>query len=103
MTGVAWATGGTPPMAKPVFSRTNCPSALPSFRPVAASTLAVLTRLLPEAMISTARPLASSRKIRDLAICGTVQPMASAASAAVRVEAGSSLTAKLNPRSLRKS
>ena len=57
-----------------------------------AATLASSTRLTPEATTSTARPVVSARKTSDLAICATVQPIAAAASAAVRVLASNSST-----------
>jgi hypothetical protein len=43
-------------------------------------------------MIKTACPLVPPRKISDFAICATSQPIAAAASAAVRVLASNSRT-----------
>src|SRR5262249_3217871 len=54
------------------------------------------TRLAPLAMISTALPLLA-RKTRDFAICATSQPMAAAASAALRAVCGSMRTMQSEP------
>src|SRR5437667_1146050 len=59
--------------------------------PSAAAILASSTRLTPLAITSTGLPLLVL-KTRDFAICATVQPMATAASAAVRAVIGSCLT-----------
>src|SRR5262249_12453598 len=51
----AWATGATPPMAKPVRCRTKSASARPTGSAMSAATLPSSTRLAPLAMTSTAR------------------------------------------------
>jgi hypothetical protein len=65
--------------------------------PIAAAALFSSTRSTPEAMINTARPLVAPRKISDFAICATSQPIAAAASAAVRVLASNSRTSNRPP------
>ena len=90
-------TGGTPPMAKPVASRTKSASARAIGSPTAAAAFFSSTRSTPEAMTSTARPLVPPRKISDLAISATSQPIAAAASAAVRVLASNSSTWNRSP------
>eukprot|EP01022_Parablepharisma_sp_SALTPOND_P017912 TRINITY_DN290_c1_g3_i4.p2 TRINITY_DN290_c1_g3~~TRINITY_DN290_c1_g3_i4.p2 ORF type:complete len:1276 (+),score=518.94 TRINITY_DN290_c1_g3_i4:24104-27931(+) len=86
-----WPTGQTPPMAQPVFSRTNLASALPS-GPTRAVTLDSSTRLPPLAITSTGASSARRRKMMDLAISATPQPTAAAASAEVRPVEGSITT-----------
>ncbi len=92
-----WPTGGTPPIAKPVASRTKSASARAIGSPIAAAAFFSSTRSTPEAMIKTARPLVAPRKISDFAICATSQPIAAAASAAVRVLASNSRTSNRSP------
>src|SRR3954452_23788204 len=69
-------------MAKPLTSRTNAASA--RCTPSAASS----TVLAP--LHSTSTASSPRRKTSDLTICPTSQPMAAAASAAVRVPSGNS-------------
>ena len=70
---VLWPTGGTPPIAKPVASRTKSASARAIGSPIAAAAFFSSTRSTPEAMINTACPLAAAaedqrlRDLRDLA------------------------------------
>lgn len=82
--GVRWPTGDTPPMAKPVCARISAASALPSGSPASAAALAASTWLPPAVTNRMAVPLVSPRKMMDLAIWSMSQPMAVAASAAVR-------------------
>jgi hypothetical protein len=96
--GVAWPTGGTPPIVKPVAARTNSASARPIGSPTTLSTSFSSTRLTPDATMSTERLLRTVRNMSDFAICGTVQPIADAASAAVRVLASNSRTVNASPR-----
>jgi hypothetical protein len=72
-------------------------SARSIFSPSNSRTFFSSTRLTPEAMTSTVRPLADL-KTSDLAISATVQPMAAAASCEVRVLASNSTTSKAGPR-----
>ena len=90
--GRACPRGGTPPIAKPVCSRTNAGSARPIGSPSKDAMRCSLTRLPPLVMTSTARPLFAARKTSDLAMCATSQPTASAACAAVRTGCSSSNT-----------
>src|SRR5262245_5042348 len=96
-----WPTGATPPMAKPVLSRTKVASALAMRSPTAAATSFSSARLTPLAITSTARFEPTARKTTDFAICATVQPIAAAASAEVRVVSLNSLISGLCPTSLR--
>src|SRR5579875_100013 len=96
--GCACPRGGTPPITKPVRSRTKEASALPSFSPRAASTAASLTRFGPLATTSTGRPEPRARKTIDLAIWLTVQPTAAAASAELRVGCACSTISFVKPR-----
>ena len=95
--GDVWPTGGTPPMAKPVRSRTNSASAFASGSPTAAAARWTSTRLAPLTIRRMGSPLAFPRKTSDFAICPTSQPIAFAASSAVRVEADSSRTCSSMP------
>ena len=79
-------------VAKPVWARTNSASGRVIFSPASAANRFSSTRLLPEAITSSAWPLVLPAKTSDLAICPTVQPAAAAASTDVRVESGSSTT-----------
>src|SRR5690606_32519414 len=99
--GSAWPTGGTPPIANPVLARTNAASARSIRSPNAAATAFSLTRLAPLAITRTGRFDGTARKISDFAICPTEQPIAAAASAAVRVVSGNSTTSASWPRSRR--
>jgi hypothetical protein len=76
-----WPSGATPPIVKPVISRTQRPSARANAVPSAAAALSGSTRLAPE--VTTRAGRSPARKIIDLAICATVQPTAAAASSAV--------------------
>ena len=98
MIGAAWPTGGTPPIAKPVAARTNAASALSTGSPSNALSAASLTRPVPLAITSTGRSVCRVLKTSDLAICATVQPIASAASFAVRVVVGISTIRPVKPR-----
>src|SRR5687768_5012088 len=82
--GAGWASGATPPMAKPVCARTKSASALPSGSPTTPATRASSTRLAPLAITSSGRPLVVPRNTSDFAIWSTRQPTAAAASAEVR-------------------
>src|SRR5437660_10025428 len=64
--------------------------------PSAAATLFSSTRLTPLAITRTGRP-DLLRNTSDLAICATVQPMAAAASAALRAVASNMRTAQSEP------
>src|SRR5690606_11147675 len=55
------------------------------------------TRLAPLAMTKTGRFVSSLRKIRDFAMCAISQPIASAASLAVRADWGSSIACVCMP------
>ena len=96
-TGLMWPTGATPPMAKPVSARTKSASARPSTSPAVAAMCFSSTRLVPLASTRIASPVSSPRKTSDLTIWETVQPMASAASCAVRVLASSSTASSARP------
>ena len=93
-----WPTGGTPPIAKPVLSRTKSGSARLTVSPIRAATFFSSTRLAPLATTSTGRPLSRPRNTSDFAIWSIVQPIAAAASAEVRVPSGNSRTSKAKPR-----
>src|SRR6266508_1032495 len=96
-TGRPWPTGGTPPIAKPVASRTSSPRACRTFAPSSARS----TRRSP-AHKHRSGP-ASSTKTSDFTIWPTSTPAAAAASAAVRVESESSRTSASRPSSPRRS
>src|SRR5690606_37251344 len=81
--GVAWATGGTPPMANPVASRTVRASARSTGAPNKAPSLSVSAWLAPDTKARTGWPPATNTRL--LTIWATLVPMASAASWAVRV------------------
>ena len=87
VTGAGKPTGGTPPMAKPVCSRTKSGSAR---RMGSLHHLKLYegrsTRLLPLTRIRIGFLVSFPRKISDLTIAPTEQPTAWAASGAVRVE-----------------
>ena len=65
---VLWPTGGTPPMAKPVASRTKSASARTIGSPISAATFFSSTRFAPEATTSTGPPAlrAEHERLRDL-------------------------------------
>jgi hypothetical protein len=77
---------------------TNSASALPISPPSRALMRCSSTQLVPLASTITGLPVAVARKSRDLTIWPGRQPSARAASAAVRVEAGSSTTLNPSPR-----
>jgi hypothetical protein len=93
---LACASGGTPPMASPVTSRTNAASALSTGSPRSAATFRSSTRWAPLAMTSTGRPDAA-RKTSDFAIRPASQPSTRAASADVRAGTAYSMTAVATP------
>src|SRR6185503_18935803 len=95
--GVAWPTGATPPMAKPVRSRTKSAFALPIGSPTTAARRAVSTRRAPDDMTSTAPSVRSVRNTSELAICATSQPRNAAAASAVRAAPGSSTIGEAMP------
>ena len=82
----SWPSGGTPPIAKPVASRAS--SALAGRAP--SPSAAVSTRRSPAQSTIAGAP--STTKTSDLTIWPSSQLHAAAASRAVRVESGSSLT-----------
>ena len=79
-------SGATPPIANPVASRTNCGSAGPSFTADRLARPALVDPVGARGHHDTA--CAPARNTIDLAICATAQPIAAAASAAVRVPSG---------------
>ncbi len=84
-------------MAKPVAARVKSASALRTLSPTWAPTRFSSTRSPPLATTSTADPVSTPRNTIDLAIWSTSQPMAAAASSAVRVESVSSTTGQSSP------
>ena len=85
--GSSEPSGATPPIAKPVYSRTRAASARAIRPPASAASRASSRRLSPATSASTGR--SSHRKTSDLTICPTPAPTAAAASTAVRAESAS--------------
>lgn len=94
---LGWPTGGTPPMAKPVCSRTKAAGAFSSGSLRSVATRHSLTRLAPLVTTRMGRPVFAVRNTSDLAIWPTWQPTAAAASAAVRVGVSDSTTSRSRP------
>src|SRR5215472_4554120 len=82
----AWPKGGTPPIEYPVASLVKLASALVTRPPARASRRPTFSRLAPLTRATTGRPPAVNTS--DFTIWATSQPMARAASPAVRVPAG---------------
>ena len=96
-TGSECPIGGTPPMAKPVRSRTKPALArsIASPRWVAMIDFTCSGSFRSDDYHGSIADVA--RNTNDFAICPTVQPIAAAASAAERVDASNSITSKRGP------
>src|SRR6267378_2100910 len=94
-TSVAWPKGGTPPIANPVAARAVSASAFLTGSPATPASRLSSSLFAPLTSATTGRPPATNTS--DLTICPSSQPTACAASTAVRVPSGNSLTAMPAP------
>src|SRR6516165_1953709 len=90
-------TGGTPPILKPVDSRTKSGVAFSICSPINSDIWCSFTRFAPLAITSTGLPDSAALKMMDFAIWATEHPITFAASFAVLVVVGISVTSASTP------